>query len=260
MWAQRPHLANEVQPEAKIWISARCWHLQMLNQMAPMSRGPRNVSVSQCLTPAFPRLVSRREPVQNSLPCACFREEFLNIILRLSLWVWYSVPAVLTLDMKCYIKAKEVSQVRLMWARRWILRVCIYHQSARTTSSALGSNVAFGERIFLNLQAGALGKATKSKASGKIKDSKKIIESVGEFRILRHGPPPRRTEVYLEQACYEPGTETEWASTQTPVFPPGMKMFKWHFGRNRLAFSKTWKGLFGKHVVEITGFVHAEVE
>lgn len=67
--------------------------------------------------------------------------------------------------------------------------MCIYHQSARTTSSALGSNVAFGERIFLNLQAGALGKATKSKASGKIKDSKKIIESVGEFRILRHGPP-----------------------------------------------------------------------
>lgn len=154
MWAERPHLANEVQPEAKIWMSARCWHLQMLNQMAPMSRGPRNANVSQCPTPAFPRLESRREPVQNSLPCTCFREEFLNIILRLSLWNWYSVPAVLILDMKCYIKAKEVSQVRLTWAQRWVLRVCIYHQSAHTTSSALGSHVAFGERIFLNLQTG----------------------------------------------------------------------------------------------------------
>ena len=98
MWAKRPHLVNETQPEGKIGMSARLWHLQMLNQMAPTAEDPASAWLQ-----IFPGWSQGESQVRTLGHALASEKSFWSITLRLRLWDWnnwYSVPAILMLDMK----------------------------------------------------------------------------------------------------------------------------------------------------------------
>lgn len=158
MWAARPHLASEVQPEVKIWMSARRWHLQMLYQVAQSS-------------PEMPVLTGTWLQI-----CPGHSRGEANWAPAVYLWrrifeaLTWGQAAGTDIQSQVYwcrtwngrLKARDVSQGRLMWAQRWVLRVRVCQRRVVPLPGLWGVMLCLEKKYCSVFRTGELIKVTKS--------------------------------------------------------------------------------------------------